>query len=309
MPITVPALPTTSLRDGIIGFQGLSSDPRREDYTNPDGVYTVLQGSSTKRIKCFFQDSQDPGVPYDPESLSAVIYDRLGEEVRTITYNPGAIHREKEGSYYYDFTTPLGTANDFAFSWSYENSSSSGGASGMSYLHVIPLTTYRLFPQLRNWVNKSSKMVGLTGVGYTDSNLFIYLTHAVQEINSVQPITNLRLTDFPIAQFGSLLVESAVIIALYSQGGFAIDTDIPTYSDQGTSLNLDHWNRIQAYITSLATKLSPQLKLMKMDYMSTGSILFQSGPNLPFRWLISAAPSGLFRNLFTAGGALTQNIF
>lgn len=304
MAVEIPALPSASLKDGRMSFSGLKSDPRRSDYTSPDGVYIVHEGASTKRIRCFFEDSQDPPVAYDPTSISATINNRLEEEVRTITYSPGAIHREKLGSYYYDFTTPLTTADDFSFFWNYANTVSSGTDQGSSMLYVIPKSIYPLFPQLRAWVDKAAKVVGLQGVGYTDSILYICLRHALQEINAVQPITNLRLTNFPIAQFGSLLIETAVIIALFSQGMFAIDTDIPTYNDQGTSLNLDHWAKIQAYITALAAKLGPQLKLMKMDYLSTGSITLTQGPALPLRVIMASSPGGLFRGLFTTN---TQN--
>jgi len=136
--------------------------------------------------------------------------------------------------------------------------------------------------------------------GYDDKHLIYYLDRGAQYINLVPPYTNLNPLTFPWNQYGSVLVDGAVIAALESQGIFAIDTDY-SYSLGGNSLVIDHFGKISQLLGTLLTRFDANLKMFKQQYRSKGTITFQWMPGgVRAARQLSAMPSGFWSRMLSS---------
>ena len=87
-----------------------------------------------------------------------------------------------------------------------------------------------------------------------------------------------------------------------SQELFAIDTDIPGYNDQGNSFVIQHQPQLASYLSWLSSRLDKLIPMLKLNFVSAGSLHIEAGPNFRLAQLINAAPAGaLFRNVFFKG--------
>jgi hypothetical protein len=162
-----------------------------------------------------------------------------------------------------------------------------------------------MLPQLRLAIDKARKLVnnedGLF-LGYTESQLFRFLMGGMQTINAYQPSIFFDPNTFPYDQFGSILVEAALMWGVISQTLFAVDTDVPSYSDQGQSFVINHQAPLANYLNSLSARLDRNIPLFKLHFINTGTVLTQMGPSFRLNMLLDAAPSGsLFRNVYFKG--------
>jgi hypothetical protein len=173
-------------------------------------------------------------------------------------------------------------------------------------IHIIPSAVYQMLPQLRILIDKTNKLVDVSKgcfLGYTDTMLLQYLIGGLQTINTYQPYPQFSFDNFPYAQFGSILVESAFLWGVMSQTLYAIDNDVPSYSDQGTAFVINHQTALAQHLNWLSQKLDKAVPQFKLHFVSSGVSLVQQGPSYRLNALLSAAPSGsLFRNTFLAGG-------
>lgn len=216
------------------------------------------------------------------------------------------------GSYYFPFgDTSFDTANttdtlgDFLFHWQVVATAGSEEISIVQVAKIVSAQTLALLPYLRNQIDKAGKLVDDDPenpclVGYSDSQLIQWLEGGLTAINAAQPFGGwTSLDQFPMA-YRQILIESALMVGLTAQSIFAIDTDIDQYNDQGNSFSIQHHPKLMAMLQFLAAKLDKTVTAFKLNFVRSGHVYVQMGPNFRLAQLVAAAPSGaLFRNLLS----------
>lgn len=285
-----------------------------------DPIEVVLL-NSIEWIDFTFLD--DNGNPIEAQSVSLTIYDSSQAVYLTQTYpvilpTTTRIQHPTLGFYYFPFgqiTPPPGTTNVengatgvFYFNWSVQpfatTTPTAEPINVVQTVIVITPKTSALLQQFRQQVDKSGKMIIQDPVnplylGYTEAQLLSYLAGGLSQINEMQPgVTWDRIDNFPDIH-GQLLIDSAMIVAIRSQELFAIDTDIPNYSDSSNVFVIQHQPQLSAFLAALWQHFEIRVHQMKLQYVMTGSLYLQAGPSFRLATLMNAAPSGaLFRNLF-----------
>lgn len=212
------------------------------------------------------------------------------------------------GYYYYPFgsvlpNTQTSQVMDYIFQWTIASASSQQTTVIQNVKVVSALAMYQV-PYLRLMVDKARKVVDPANdvfLGYTDPQLIMYMESAMQIINTYQPETSLGFTldNFPWANYRHVALEASLMAGALSQQMFAIDTDVPNYSDQGIAFVIAHQPQLAALFNQIAQRLDKSIPAMKMQFVSTGSIHINAGPSFKLGALLAAAPSGsLFRNMF-----------
>lgn len=136
--------------------------------------------------------------------------------------------------------------------------------------------------------------------GYGDKHLIYYLERGVQYLNSIPPYTGFAVESFPWNQYGTLLVDAAVIAAMESQGIFAIDTDY-NYSLGGNSLVIDHLTKINSFLSGLLARFDKTAFAFKQQFRSKGMVVFQWMPGgVRSARQLSAMPSGFWSRLLSS---------
>ena len=136
--------------------------------------------------------------------------------------------------------------------------------------------------------------------GYGDAFLIYYLERGAQIVNVVPPYTMFNPISFPWDVAGSILIDAAVIAALESQGIFAIDTDY-SYSLGGNSLVIDHFTKINTYLTGLVTRFDKNLVRFKQQFRSKGLVVFQWSPGgVRSARMLQSMPSGFFSRMMSS---------
>ena len=191
--------------------------------------------------------------------------------------------------------------------WLFDWSASDGAHSSevkriVQTVYILPGVFFQMIPQLRTIIDKVAKLVDPKSgcfLGYTDAQLFQYLLGGLQTINAYQPCIYFTLDNFPYQQFGSVLLEAALLWGVTSQTLFAIDTDVTGYSDQGASFVINHQAPLAQYLNNLASRLDRIIPQFKLHFVNLGSTVTEMGPSFRLNQLLDAAPSGsLFRNVF-----------
>jgi len=244
---------------------------------------------------------------YNPDTIEFAQFNQFDQAIRQGSLLAGDVKKKADGEYFIETrpptTVPVFKGDTYSNGlqtvlWGARREADGEEEQAYQYLLVYPLAVARLFPRLRSQIDKAQKDTGST-VGYTNSNLALYLQGGLEQINGFQPLTQLTFQTFPIPAFGQLLIDAATLVAMYSQGVFAIDTDM-SYSDQGFSFVIDHWSKISGFIGMLNSRLETRLHAFKLAYASMGSLHAEMGPNFRLTQLLTAAPSGsLFRGIFS----------
>jgi hypothetical protein len=174
-------------------------------------------------------------------------------------------------------------------------------------VRVITTRICSLLQKLRLQIDKSLKLVSSDPehpcyLGYTEGQLVTYLEHGLQIINAYQPSGVFSLDNYPYTAYEFTLIEASLLAGVMSQELFAIDTDIPNWSDQGNTFVIQHQPQLAQYLTWLSQRLDKMIPMLKLNFVSSGSLHIEAGPNFRLAQLIDAAPSGaLFRNVFFKG--------
>lgn len=272
----------------------------------------ILQGTD-ERVE--IQVTDDSQAPIDATTLSLTVLRLDNSVVWTETYGVGTrIVRQSAGRYYVNWGDPAvanntetTTTGQYMFRWTMTVAASEQGRRrhAVQSVRVISLATYALVQQLRLIIDKSVKLVDEDPndpcfLGYTEDNLVRYLDGGLQAINSYQPYPGWdSIETFPVQQYGSLLIEAALMYGVMSQMLFAVDTDIENWNDQGNGFTIAHQPKLAAFLQQLATSLDQRIPKFKMHFLSNGSVRTVIGPSFRLNTLISASPSGaLFRGLF-----------
>lgn len=173
---------------------------------------------------------------------------------------------------------------------------------------VINHQTCSVISRLRLIIDKAVKLVDTADpdepcfLGYSEGQLVTYLEDGLQIINSYQPGGCFTVDNFPWGKFEFILVEAALLAGVMSQRLFAIDTDVPSFSDQGNSFVINHQQPLADYLNWLSNRLDKMIPMFKLQFVSAGSLHIEAGPNFRLAQLINAAPAGaLFRNVFFKG--------
>jgi hypothetical protein len=172
---------------------------------------------------------------------------------------------------------------------------------------VFGFTAAQNIPYLRLYIDKARKLVDPANnvfLGYTDAQILMYMQEGISMINTYQPETAVQfdVNSFPYAPYRHVANEAAMVAAVMSQQMFAIDTDLPNYSDQGITFVISHQPQLAQFLNTLTARLDKEIQMMKLQWVSTGSIHMVQGPNYRLATIMSAAPFGsLFRNVFFVG--------
>ena len=272
---------------------------------------------------CDIQVTDANGDPIDASVVSLKVVDMYGGVIATDNYyNPpvgGTLIVKPPrtvGYYYYRFgdmniSQPLPInatpGQPYIIQWYVQATN--------AYVPNIVLqnvTTYSVLaaqnvPYLRLYIDKARKLVDPANnvfLGYTDAQLLMYMQEGISMVNSFQPETQMPFTleNFPYAAFRHVVNQAATVAAVMSQMMFAIDTDLPNYSDQGITFVIAHQPQLAAFINTLTARLDKEIQAMKLQFVNTGSIHLVQGPNFRLATLMSAAPIGsLFRNVYYVG--------
>ncbi len=171
---------------------------------------------------------------------------------------------------------------------------------------VVTVRTLSLLPVFRLLIDKVLKQnlpEELCFTGYTDGMLALWLKQGLHYINSFQPYPVwISIDSFPIETHSDILIRSAMYVALTSQMLFAVDTDVPNYSDSGHSFVLQHQQPLAAYIANLQQELMQLIPSFKRQFVSSGTVSIEMRLDMAFAMMLSSAPNGtLFRNLWQGG--------
>jgi hypothetical protein len=153
-------------------------------------------------------------------------------------------------------------------------------------------------------IDKSRKFVAPESecfLGYTDANLLNYLYGGLQTINAYQPSLTLTFENFPFT-YKQILIDSSLVVGVMSQQLYAVDTDIPNYSDNGVSFSFQHQPQLASFLNALTQRLDKLIPQMKLQLINSGILHTQLGPNYRMQQLLEAAPNGAtFRGIWFAG--------
>ena len=184
---------------------------------------------------------------------------------------------------------------------------SSGEVTTCQNVRIVTQRIWSLIQKLSLQIDKALKFVDGDPndpcfLGYTEGQLFTYIESGLQIINAYQPSGTFSFENYPYAQYEFTLVESSLLAGVMSQDLFAVDTDVPGWNDQGNSFVIQHQPQLAGYLNWLSARLDKIIPMLKLNFVSSGSLHIEAGPNFRLAHLVSAAPSGaLFRNTFFKG--------
>lgn len=136
--------------------------------------------------------------------------------------------------------------------------------------------------------------------GYDSKHLIFYLEQGLHYINAIPPYTGLTIDIFPWSQYSTILLDSAVISGLISQGILGIDSDF-SYSLGGNQLVIDHYTKISGMINQILTRFQKTVVSFKQMYRSKGLILFQFSPGgVRSQRVLNSMPSGWWSRLLSS---------
>lgn len=277
--------------------------------------------NSIERIEIRVRDNT--GALIDPDGLTLKIFDQSENLIVQDDFvngygdpptPPTHISNPTVGVYFFPFgdtsfdsANKTDTAGEYLFQWSVEIATGDEIINTVQVAKVISVLTMRRMQHLRLIIDKAMKDIDENEddpmyLGYTDWMLAQYIEDGLQLINSAQPYPVWPFVDLFPEIHGRLLLDGAVIAALTSQEIFAIDTDI-NYSDNSNVFTIDHQPKLSSVLNATWARFTQLVPQMKRQYVSSGALHVQAGPNFRFQQLIAAAPSGsLFRNFFQAPG-------
>jgi hypothetical protein len=150
----------------------------------------------------------------------------------------------------------------------------------------------------------SSELADLVWEGVSQSKL--YPTQAREGWSSTRPEC-MRDDDFiyvPVKSVARHENTLRVYNLTVSGDHSYLANGLATYnSNQGNVFVIEHAPKLEAFANKLWTYLDKLVPQMKLQYVNTGSLHIEAGPNFRLAALLAASPTGgLFRNTFVAGG-------
>lgn len=262
---------------------------------------------ATARVSIAIEDND--GNLIDPYLLKLRVLDESNKVIFEEQWEdgvPGRIKRASVGKFYADFgrqtpNTETRSPAELMFNWEVQVSETGQITYSLQKFKIISAKVAGYLPEFRLMIDKARKLIDINNdcfLGYTDGQLLSYLEGGVQTINAYQPTVMMDLESFP-SSHRQILLESALVVGVTSQQLFAIDTDIPNYSDQGVSFVISHQPQLASFLNQMTQKLDKLIPMMKLQFVNSGSVHVQLGPNFRLTQLVQASPTGaLFRNMF-----------
>lgn len=225
------------------------------------------------------------------------------------------------GRYYIEWGDPNASQNtpnqtetnapgDLIFCWQVVGAAGTEEENVVQVAKVVTSRTMRLLPYFRLLLDKVVKEVdddpdSPCFLGYTDAMLIMFLEGGLETINAYQPYPCFQTLDHFCAltrdKYKQILLEAGLLAGVISQQLFAVDTDIPNYSDQGNAFVIQHQPQLAAFFNQISQRLDKIIPQMKLHFVDYGMVHIEAGPNFRLAQLINAAPHGAtFRNVFFA---------
>jgi hypothetical protein len=272
----------------------------------------LVLSSSKKKVEVLLMD--DAGTPVD---ISEVVFPdgsadgeldikvtnlagtTLFEEQYWPRSNPPGSRLTHNGTGRYSFTltaTETADVGTIIAAWHVRQNRDSEDFYRIQVIEIASARVLSVLPRLRLMLDKSVKPVmpsELCLLGYTDGMLVTFLQLGLEKINAAQPyVTWTNLDQFPLSQFSEILVKAAMYQGFMAQTGFAIDTDVPSYSDSGHSFVIDHGSKLMNYLTMLNVQLEKEIPNFKLHFVKSGIIAAELRFGLRFYTMLTSAPSG-----------------
>ena len=199
------------------------------------------------------------------------------------------------------------TAGPLLANWHIRQNSTGEDFYRTQVIDVVSPQVLRILPYFRLQIDKSVKVVypeEWCFIGYSDAQLIMFLELGLSRINSAQPYPYWsNLGSFDIDAGMQILIRAALVEGLRAQYLFAVDTDVPSYSDSGHSFVIQHGPQIKSMIDSLDAQLDRDIQAFKLHYVGVGRVSTELRVGTTFYQLISSAPFGaLFARTFTSLG-------
>lgn len=252
------------------------------------------------------------GVLTNVDNVELIVMDHSGSTVVTDDFSVVGtrIVNTATGVYVFPFgdiapNTETDDIGDYTFQWTITVSGES--AVGVQVVKVVSVCAMSLLPYFKLLIDKSAKIVrddpsNPCFLGYTNSQLMMYLEQGLSIINAYEPYpTFATLETFPLL-FKHILFEAGLVAGVMSQQLFAIDEDIPNFSDQGNTFVIQHAPQLAQFLNQVTQRLDKLVPQMKLKLVNSGALHVQAGSNYRTAQLLQAAPNGaLFRNLYFRG--------
>ncbi len=208
------------------------------------------------------------------------------------------------GLTYGDRASESDTTGTYLANWHLRQNTTSENVYATQVLEVVSPRTLSLLPSLRFVVDKTIKPCLAAEncfLGYTDAQLIIGLQLGLCLLNEYQPtIVWQNLDYYDIAKHGHILIKAALYNLLTAQGLFAIDTDIPSFNDQGHSFVLVHFAGLEQVANRIRQDLDRLVPDMKRQYVMSGSLGMEISMSTAAYTLFSSSPYGsLVKNWFS----------
>jgi len=219
------------------------------------------------------------------------------------------IVRQAAGKYHInwgDEATETDVAQRLLFNWHSRQDEDTEDVYCTQVVEIVSPRVLSLLPTLRMMIDKTVKPnlpEQYCFTGYTDGQLITALHLGLSYICQAQPYpTWVSLDAFPIEMFSNILIKSAMYQGITSQLLFAVDTDVPQYSDSGQSFTLAHGTPLAAYLSHLKQELDSSITPFKQHFIGSGTMSAEIRMDYAFSMLLSSAPSGsLFRGIWQGG--------
>lgn len=252
------------------------------------------------------------GTPINASSVNLVVMRLDNTVIYSGAFGGGRITNPATGRYTFSigdvvYTTPTnpetGIAGEVLLIWNISVDNVPISAQ-VQKIWLVSAYALSLASDLREVIDKAAMEVDTNPenpcfLGYTDAQLYTYLFNGLSIWNMYEPFpTFWGLDSFPqLYRYG--LIEAALYVGLTSQELFAVATDIPNYSAQGTSFVIQHQPALNAIIGRISQRLDKLIPEAKKKLIVYGAAHVQMQANYRFQSLVVSAPSGaLFRNTF-----------
>jgi hypothetical protein len=272
----------------------------------------ITKTSSKRRINITLQDNDETPVDIVEEvfatgesrgELDLEIVDKCDNVVLSAQYWPtpnpadNRISKLSTGKYAVTLTSDETIrSGTLLANWHARKDEDSEDIYRVQVIEVVSSRILALLPQFRLLLDKSLKIVNPDEncfLGYTDSMLIMFLQMGLSKINSYQPYPTFALLEnYPLNYFSEILIRASLYEALTSQLLFSIDTDIPSYSEAGSSFVIDHRTPLANYLNQLANQLDNDIPKMKMHLVRSGVVSAEYKYGNYYYALLSASPYG-----------------
>jgi len=213
------------------------------------------------------------------------------------------------GKYYIKWGTgenETDTNRAVLFNWHSRQNATTEDAYRTQILEVISPKTLTLLPSFRLLLDKVIKPIlpeRLCFLGWSDGQLIMLLKLGLHYINEHQPYPTFSTFDlFPITTHSDILIKAALYQGITSQLIFAIDTDIPSYNDQGHSFVQVHAQYLSGYLSHLKGELDKLIREFKLQFVDSGTAMVEMRMDMAYGLLLASSPVGaLYRGIWATG--------